>query len=58
MSMLINISELISTPLKSETFEVPVTMEFYELSASDSCQYRQPEASFEWPVAGDDWNSL
>ena len=30
--MLINISELISTPLKSETFEVPVTMEFYELS--------------------------
>ena len=30
--MLINISELISTPLKSETFEVPVTMECYELS--------------------------
>lgn len=31
MSMFINISELISTPLKTETFTVPVDMDFYEL---------------------------
>ena len=30
--MLINISELISTPLKTETFKVPVDMEVYELN--------------------------
>ena len=30
--MLINISELISTPFKTETFNVPVDMEVYELN--------------------------
>lgn len=30
--MFINISELISTPLKTETFEVPVDMETFELN--------------------------
>ncbi len=62
--MLINISELISTPLKNAVYEVPVEMEFYELRGdrfpfkekrcfvSDCCKYRQSKGSFEWPVEG------
>lgn len=33
--MFINISELISTPLKTETYEVPVDMEVYTLNGDD-----------------------
>lgn len=38
--MFINISELISTPLKTETFTVPVDMDYYELQG-DRFQFRE-----------------